>query len=54
MVFAISLVFSEKIFMLTNHGAPVIELPLLYLVLSIVIFFIGAGKYSFDGKRLNK
>jgi putative oxidoreductase len=48
MVFAIFLVFSEKIFMLNNHGAPVIELPLLYLLLSIVIFFIGAGKYSFD------
>ena len=52
MVFAIFLVFSEKIFMLNNHGAPVIELPLLYLLLSIVIFFIGAGKYSFDGRKI--
>ncbi|KAB7887263.1 MAG: GntR family transcriptional regulator [Arcobacter sp.] len=51
MVFAIYLVFWEKLFLLTKNGAPVIELPLLYLILSIVIFFIGAGKYSFDGKR---
>lgn len=48
MMFAIFLVFSDKLFMLNNHGAPVIELPLLYLVLSITIFLIGPGKYSFD------
>ncbi|CAA6810475.1 MAG: Unknown protein [uncultured Sulfurovum sp.] len=29
-------------------GVPAIELPLLYLILSVVIFFIGAGKYSLD------
>ena len=51
MIFAIYLVFSEKIFMLSNHGSPIIEMPLLYLILSIVIFFIGAGKYSLDGKK---
>lgn len=51
MTFAIYLVYSEKLFMLTKNGAPVIELPLLYLLLSIVMFFIGAGKYSFDEKR---
>jgi len=51
MCFAIFLVYSEKLFMLTKNGAPVIELPLLYLVLSIVIFFIGAGKYSLDNKK---
>jgi putative oxidoreductase len=51
MVFAIFLVNSEKLFMLSNHGSPVIELPLLYLLVSIVICFIGAGKYSFDAKK---
>lgn len=51
MVFAIFLVNSDKIFMLNNHGSPVIELPFMYLIVSIVIFFIGAGKYSFDGKK---
>ena len=51
MCFAIFLVYSEKIFMLSKNGAPVIELPLLYLVLSVVIFFIGAGKYSLDNKK---
>jgi putative oxidoreductase len=54
MVFAIFLVYSEKLFMLSQTGAPVIELPLIYLLLSIVIFFIGAGKYSFDGKSEKK
>jgi putative oxidoreductase len=52
MVFAIFLVNSEKLFMLSNHGSPVIELPLLYLLVSIVICFIGAGKYSFDAKNI--
>lgn len=51
MTFAIYLVYSEKLFMLSKTGAPVIELPLLYLILSLVIFFIGAGKYSLDGKN---
>lgn len=50
MIFAIFLVYSEKIFMLSKFGAPVIELPLIYLLLCLVIFFIGAGKYSFDEK----
>lgn len=48
MMFAIFLVFSDKLFILNNHGAPIIELPLLYLILSITIFLIGPGKYSFD------
>lgn len=51
MSFAIYLVYSEKLFMITKMGAPVIELPLLYLLLSLVIFFIGAGKYSLDAKN---
>jgi len=50
MLFAIGLVFADKLFMLNKHGAPVIESPLLYLIISIVIFFIGAGKYSIDEK----
>jgi putative oxidoreductase len=50
MVFAIYLVYAEKIFMLNKHGAPVIESALLYLILAIVVFFIGAGKYSLDEK----
>lgn len=53
MVFAIFLVHSEKLFMLTKTGAPAIELPLLYLVVSLVIFFIGAGKFSMDGRNKN-
>ncbi len=51
MCFAIYLVFADKLFMINNHGAPVIESPLLYLILAIVIFFIGAGKYSMDERK---
>lgn len=51
MVFAIFLVYSEKLFMLSNSGGLVIESPLIYLIISIVIFFIGAGKYSLDEKN---
>lgn len=50
MVFAIYLVHADRIFLLTKNGAPIIELPLLYLILSIVLFFIGARKYSLDEK----
>ncbi len=50
MICAIFLVFSDKIFMLGKTGGPVTELPLLYLCTSIVIAFIGAGKYSLDYK----
>lgn len=50
MIFAIYLVYADKIFMLNNHGAPVIESALLYLIFSIVVFFVGAGKYSLDEK----
>ena len=51
MSFAIYIVFSDKLFMINDHGAPVIESPLLYLILAIVIFFIGAGKYSLDERK---
>lgn len=51
MVFAIFLVFADKLFMLGKTGAPIIEVPLMYLLLSIVIFVVGAGKYSMDEKE---
>ena len=50
MVFAIFLAHGSEIFALGKTGGPVIELALLYLLASISIMFIGAGKYSFDAK----
>ncbi|MFY9074561.1 GntR family transcriptional regulator [Malaciobacter mytili] len=50
MVFAIFLAHSTDIFTLEETGGLVIELPLIYLLISISIIFIGAGKYSLDAK----
>ena len=50
MGFALYLAFSDKLFVLTKTGGPLIELPLFYLVVSLAIFFLGAGKYSFDAR----
>ncbi|RXJ66198.1 GntR family transcriptional regulator [Halarcobacter ebronensis] len=53
MVFAIFLAHSSDIFVLEDTGGPAIELPLLYLLTSISIMFMGAGRYSLDA-RCNK
>jgi putative oxidoreductase len=50
MMMAIFLAFGDSIFELGKHGAPVIELPLFYLVLSVVIFLLGSGKYAVNSK----
>ena len=50
MVVAIFLAYGNNIFALGKHGAPQIELPLFYLVLSIVIFFLGSGRYAVNSK----
>ncbi|MDN5043566.1 DoxX family protein, partial [Aliarcobacter butzleri] len=50
MVFAIFLAHGSEIFALEKTGGPVIELALLYLLASISIMFLGAGKYSLDAK----
>lgn len=48
---AIYLGFTDKLLMLdAKTGGPLIELPLLYLLVSLSIVFLGAGKYSFDRK----
>lgn len=54
MIFAIFLAHSEDIFTLSKTGAPAIELALFYLLSSISIMFLGAGKYSLDEKCKNK
>ncbi|MEA3374541.1 MAG: DoxX family protein [Campylobacterota bacterium] len=47
---AIYLAHASSIFSLNKFGAPLIELPLLYMVLSIAIFLFGPGKYSINHK----
>ncbi len=50
MAVAIFLAYGGAIFSLGKHGAPVFELPFLYLVMSIVIFILGSGKYALNSK----
>ena len=50
MVFAIFLAHSSELFVIEETGGLLIELPLIYLLASISIIFIGAGKYSLDAR----
>ena len=50
MVMAIFLAYGNSLFALGKHGAPVIELPLFYLILSVVIFLLGSGRYAVNSK----
>ena len=50
MIVAIFLAYGGSIFDLNKHGAPQIELPLFYLVLSICIFLFGSGRYAVNSK----
>ncbi len=50
MLVAIFLAYGGSLFTLGKHGAPSFELPFLYLVMSVVIFMIGSGKYAVNSK----
>lgn len=50
MLMAIFLAHGDSLFALGKHGAPAIELPLFYLVLSISVFLLGSGRYSVNSK----
>ena len=50
MFMAIFLAYGGSLFSLGKHGAPLIELPLFYLILSIVIFLLGSGRYAVNSK----
>ncbi|MCK9473443.1 DoxX family protein [Sulfurimonas sp.] len=50
MLFAIFLAYGNSLFTLSKHGAPVFELPFLYLIMSILIFMLGSGKYALNSK----
>ena len=50
MTMAIFLAYGDSLFSLGTKGAPLIELPLFYLTLSIAIFLLGSGKYGVNSK----
>ena len=50
MVMAIFLAYYNSIFELGKHGAPVIELPFLYFIISVVVFMLGSGRYAINSK----
>ncbi|MDD2651804.1 MAG: DoxX family protein [Sulfurimonas sp.] len=50
MAMVIFLAYGNSLFALGKHGAPVFELPFLYLILSLMIFVFGSGKYALNGK----
>jgi len=35
---------------LTKHGGLLIELPLMFLIMSILVIFLGSGKYAVNAK----
>lgn len=45
---AIYLAHGSELFSLGKHGAPAIELPLLYLLLALAVAFSGPGKFAFN------
>jgi len=50
MFIAIILAHGSSLFELGKHGAPIIELPLFYLIISVVIFLCGPGKFAVNSK----
>lgn len=50
MAMAIFLAYGNSLFTLAKHGAPAFELPFLYLMLSLIIFAFGSGRYALNGK----
>lgn len=50
MFLAIFLAYGNSLFELGKHGAPVFELPFLYLILSILVYLLGTGKYGVNAK----
>lgn len=47
---AIFLAYGSSLFTLGKHGAPSFELPFLYLVMSLMIFVFGSGRYALNSK----
>jgi len=50
MAVAIFLAYGGSLFELGKFGAPLMELPLLYLIMSLLVFMFGSGKYGVNTK----
>lgn len=50
MMMAIFLAYGGSFFAIGKHGGLVTELPLFYLLLSIIVFLLGSGKYAVNSK----
>jgi putative oxidoreductase len=50
MMMAIYFAHWANLFALSQHGGLGIELPLFYLVVSVVIILLGEGRYSISGR----
>lgn len=46
MVFSIALAFGTAGFGLGQHGAPIVELNLLYMFSALALFFVGGGRFA--------
>ncbi|CAN5151539.1 DoxX family protein [soil metagenome] len=51
MLMSILLVHSDIIFSINDFGGWMVETNMLYLMTAMVIFFLGAGKYSITGGK---
>lgn len=50
MMMAIFLAYGGGFLAIGKHGGLVTELPLLYLLLSVIVFLLGSGKYAVNSK----
>ena len=50
MAVAILLAHGGSMFALSKHGGLVIELPLFYLIASLIIYTLGSGRYAVNSK----
>ena len=50
MFVAILLAHGGSMFSLSKHGGLVMELPLFYFIVSIVVFILGSGRYAVNNK----
>lgn len=51
MVMSIFLAFRDKLFTLNSFGGWIVELNVLFLMASLAIFFLGAGKYAVSKRQ---
>ena len=50
MLNAIYLAHASELFELGRHGAPAVELPLMYLLAALAVAFAGPGKFAINRK----